>query len=306
MKQNAKKNGQKGKRRRKQTATNMFIRGFLQSFFIVAILTAGIIGYQLTLKLWMVEPEKTEVVEKPKPTPVPITVPNVDEVSKNLIFCYDSDNHTIDKLVLEIFHCERNRLTYITIPMSTQFTMSEILYKKLVAVQPSIPQVLRLSTMSRYLDASVVFDYGVLIIEDMLKLNISYYSVMPVELYQSVFEERSIPEGTSASSLVSKGNTEAADEPEAEAVVAEVFKKEYIELLDTLEGSEELSNYIEKLYEDMKSNLPVDGKMSYVESYLLTSLDDVSFIRIAGYEKNSGFVVDEIRLPQQLLELGAY
>jgi hypothetical protein len=280
----------------------MFIRGFLQSFFIVAILlVAGIIGYQTTMKLWMPPPEQTEVAEKPKPTVVPITEPSVDDVSKNLIFCYDSESHIISKLILEVYHCERKQLTYITIPMSTQFTMTDVLYKKLIAVQPSIPQVIRLSNMIRYLDTSEIFDYGVLMIEDMLDLDISYYSVMPTEFYQSLFEERSIPDGISAAGLLSE-----AEPPEVEMVVAEAFTEDCIKRLDTLKDKEEISNYIETLYEEMKSNLSIDGKMNYLESYAMTSMKDVSFTRIGGYDRNSGFTLDESKVQQQLQELGAY
>ncbi len=300
MKNKASRTKKTGKKR-KQTAKSMFIRGFIQSFFIVAILlTVGIIGYQATMKQWMTLPEKTEVAKKPEPTIVPITEPSIDDVSKNLIFCYDSENHIISKIILEVFHCERKQLTYITIPMSTQFTMTDILYKKLIAVQPSIPQMIRLSTMIRYLDSSVIFDYSVLMIEDMLDLDISYYSVMPTELYQSIFEERSIPDRMNAASHLSE-----EEQPEAGMVVAEVFKEEYIELLDTMKSKEEISSYIEKLYEEMKSNLPIDGKMNYLESYSMTSMDDVSFTRIGGYDRNSGFAVDESKVQQQLQELGA-
>ncbi len=300
MKSKASKKKQTGKKQ-KQTAKSLFIRGFLQSFFIVAILlTVGIIGYQATMKRWMIQPEKTEVVKKPEPTIAPITEPSIDDVSKNLIFCYDSENHIISKLILEVFHCERKQLTYITIPMSTQFTMTDVLYKKLIAVQPSIPQLIRLSTMIRYLDSTVIFDYGVLMIEDMLDLDISYYSVVPTELYQSIFEERSIPDSISATALLSK-----AEQPEAEMIVAEVFKKEYIERMDTQKGKEEISSDIETLYEEIKSNLSLEGKMNYLESYSMTSMDDVSFTRIGGYDRNSGFVVDDSKALQQLQELGA-
>jgi hypothetical protein len=295
--------------RRKQTAKSMFIRGFLQSFFIVAILlAAGIIGYQATMKLWMIEPKQTEVAEKPEPTVVPITEPSVDDVSKNLIFCYDSESHIISKLILEVFHCERKQLTYITIPMSTQFTMTDVLYKKLIAVQPSIPQMIRLSTMIRYLDTSVIFDYGVLMIEDMLDQDISYYSVMPVELYQSIFEERSIPDRINVTNLMSDKDTASTGEVEsadALVVIAEVFNEEYIERLDTIKSKEEISSYIETLYEEMNSNLSVNSKMNYLDSYSMISMDNVSFTRIAGNDSNSGFAIDENKALLQLQELGA-
>ncbi|MDF2908014.1 MAG: putative rane protein [Herbinix sp.] len=299
-------------RNRKRTAKSMFIRGFLQSFFIVSILmAAGAFGYQMTMKLWMIEPEEIEITEEPVPTPIPITSPTVDEVSKNLIFCYDSETHRINKLVLEIFHCENKQMTYITIPMSTQFTMSDILYKKLITVQPSVPQIFRLSTMTRYLDPEVVFDYGVLMIEDMLELDVSYYTVLPIELYQAVFEERSVPEGIRANNLQASTNkkessTEKKDTTEAKLIVAEVFQQEYVPILEKIESVEELSTYIEDMYDKLQSNLTLREKMNYLESYSKTSLEDISFTRIAGNDRNSGFVVDERLVLEQLLSLDAY
>jgi hypothetical protein len=289
-------------KRRKQTAKSMLIRGFLQSFFIVAILLiASVVGYQTTMKLWMVEEEQSRVVEEPEPTPVPITTPSIDEVSKNLIFCYDTETHAIRKLILEVFHCERKQMTYITIPTSTQFTMSDVLYKKLITVQPSIPQMIRLSAVTRYLDASVIYDYGVLLVEDMLGLKISYYTVMPVEVYQSIFEEQSIPDGINAKSLL----TGESEQPEDGSIVAEVFTQKYLEFLDTIESAEELSTYMEEVYATLQSNLTLEEKMNYLESYGKTSMRNVSFTRLAGEVNNSGFVLDQGKSWQQLQQLGA-
>ncbi len=311
-----KSTGRQARRHRKQTAKSMFIRGFLQSFFIVAILlSAGIIGYQMTMQLWMIPEKEPEAVITPEPTPEPITVPSVDEVSKNLIFCYDSETGIISKLVLEVFHCEQKQLTYLTIPMSTSFTMSDTLYKKLIAIKPSIPQMLRLSAMVRYLDASVVFDYGVLMVEDMLGIDISYYTVIPIELYQSIFEEQSIPEGISAADILGvepkiqtedSEDTTMSDTVSTDPVVAEVYTKNYIQMIRGLDSTEKISTYIEETYDQLESNLKVREKMNYLESYSRTTLRNVTFTRLTGDDKNSGFVMNSEAVRQQLLELGAY
>ena len=300
-----------------QSAKRMFIRGFLQSFFIVAILlTTGILGYQTTMRLWWIDPGEVGMREVTVPTTMPVTVAKVDEVSKNLIFSYNSDTHIINKLILEVFHCERKQLTYITIPLSTQFTMSDILYKRLIAVQPSIPQVFRLSTMTRYLGSEQVFDYGVLLLEDMLNLDISYYTVLPVDLFQAVFEEQSIMDGMTAVHLLEgiadplteeqQGNNEIDGMQGQQPIVAEVFTKEYMEEMEAIHSVEELSTYIETIYDDLVSNLSVREKMNYLESYSKTSWNDIRFTRIAGYDRNNGFVMDENQVLRQLQRLDVY
>ncbi len=305
------------RKKRTQSAKRMFIRGFLQSFFIVAILlSAGILGYQTTMRLWWIAPQVVPMREETAPTPIPITVASIDEVSKNLIFSYNPDTHIINRLILEVFHCERKQLTYITIPLSTQFTMSDILYKRLIAVQPSIPQVFRLSTMTRYLSSEQVFDYGVLLLEDMLNIDISYYTVLPIDLFQAVFEEQSITDGITAVNILDgiadpfageqQGNNEDEIMQEQQPVVAEVFTRTYMEELEGIRSVEELSTYIENLYDDLISNLAIREKMNYLESYSKTSWEDIHFTRIAGYDRNNGFAMDESRVLQQLQSLGVY
>jgi hypothetical protein len=294
-------------RHRKKNAKNLFIRGFLQSFFIVAILlTAGVIGYRTTMNLWMVEKQKPVVAEVPEPTPVPITTASIDDISKNLIFCYDRDTNTIGKLVLEVFHCEKKQLIYITIPMNTRFTMSDTLYKKIILYQPSIPQIISLSTITNYLEEAVVFDCIALMAEDLLGINISYYTVMPVELYQTVFEEKDIISGVTAKSLMSQDKGVPKRDQEEEVLEAEVFTKEYLKFLGTLDDKEEIRDYIEKVYTDLTSNLSVFDRMNYLDSYAETALSGVTFTRIAGENNNSGFAVNLSDAIRQLNELEAY
>lgn len=298
----------------KQNAKNMLIKGLLQSFFIVAILLgAGVLGYQTTMKLWMIDKADAIVANEATPTPVPITKASIDDISKNLIYCYDEENHEISKLVLEIFHCQNKQLTYITIPMSTQFTMSDTLYKKLILIHPSTPQMLRLSAMTKYIDTETVFDYGVLLVEDLLEIDISYYTVLPKELYDTIFSEQSIVAGSDAKSLLAGEELDAPDTSKDLAdsgeqlvdtqVTAEVFTKDYMEFITTIKTAEELSTYIEDVYASLSSNLSVYDKMNYLESYCKTPLSKVTFDRLRGSEMNSGFVIDQNGVRLQLQQL---
>ena len=297
---------------------SMFIRGFLQSFFIVAILlAAGVAGYQLTIKRWTVQEQVQEVLQVPEPTKTPISEVRMDDISKNLIFCYDSDTNTIRRLVLEVFHREKKQLTYLTIPMNTQLVLSDTLYKELVLYQPAMPQMLRLSAVAGYLEDPVIFDCVVLMVEDLLELPISYYSVLPDALYGTIFEEKDILPDTTAKMLLSpqkpkqgksgdgKSGVETSGQT-GEVQEAEVFTGEYLKLLKTLDDEAELEAYMEELYQEMSSNLPLSDKMNYLDSYFGISMEDISFTRIAGENKNSGFAVDLIGAIRQLNKLEVY
>ncbi len=305
-------------RQKKKSIKSMFIRGFLQSFFIVAILlAAGVAGYQLTIKRWTVQEQVQEVLQVPEPTKTPISEVRMDDISKNLIFCYDSDTNTIRRLVLEVFHREKKQLTYLTIPMNTQLVLSDTLYKELVLYQPAMPQMLRLSAVAGYLEAPVIFDCVVLMVEDLLELPISYYSVLPDALYGTIFEEKDILPDTTAKMLLSPQKPKQGKSGDGKSGVgtsgqtgevqeAEVFTGEYLKLLKTLDDEAELEAYIEELYQEMSSNLPLSDKMNYLDSYFGISMEDISFTRIAGENKNSGFAVDLIGTIRQLNKLEVY
>jgi hypothetical protein len=287
----------------------MLIKGFLQSFFIVAILLgAAVVGYQTTLKLWSVK-EKAPLIVDVVPTPEPITVPSVDDISKNLIYCYDKEDYRISRLLLEVFNCQRKELAYITIPLDTKLTMSDTLYRKLVIIKPEIPQIIKFTSLTKYLDEKTIFDYGVLMAENLLGTDISYYTVIPEDLFTEIFEEKTVPKGTSIADLLTEDGipsatvTGAVGEEEIQSGPTLVFTKQYIEKITGLDTQAKLQTYLEELYPEFISNLPLQDKINYVESYNELATEKVSFLRLAGEERNSGFEVDKLKVALQLQEL---
>ncbi len=312
------------KRQKKKTAKSMLIKGFLQSFFIVTILLgAAAVGYQTTLKLWSVT-EKEPVIVEPTPTPEPITIPSVDEVSKNLIYCYDKEDHRISRLLLEVFNCQRKELAYLTIPLDTQLTMSDTLYRKLVVINPEMPQIIKLSSIAKYMDEKAIFDYGVVMTEELLGIDISYYTVIPDDIFTEIFEERVVPGGTSVADFLPEEErpekerpeeekpveaqpsvtvTEEANEEEIQSDPTQVFAEQYIEKIRGLDTKVKIETYLEELYPKLTSNLPLQDKINYIESYSELTAEHVIFLRLAGEERNSGFTVDLLKASIQLQEL---
>ncbi|MDF2944200.1 MAG: putative rane protein [Herbinix sp.] len=303
------RNKKNGSTKRKHNAINLFIKGFLQSFFIVGILLViGVVSYKATMHFWKGSDQEAVVAYKEQPAPEPITVASIDDVSKNLIYCYDEDTYEISKIILEIFNCEKKQLTYITIPIRTQFTMSDSLYRKLVLVHPAIPQMIKLSTITNYLDKDTEFDYGVLMIEDLLGIDISYYTAIPQATFDTIFTEQDIlPESsgqidTSVTEMNDETNM-STDQTTEQPVPLETFTEEYIALISTLKTAEEVSTYIEEIYPSLQSNLSVKDKMNYLESYCNTPSENISFERIKGVDLNNSFEINQELALQQLTEL---
>ena len=280
----------------KRTALRMFIRGFIQSFFIVAILLGvGILGYKLTVSSWEAQDEDQATYQE-ETVQESMTKARVDDISKNLIFCYQENSNEITRLVLEIYHCANRELTYLTIPMRTQLVLSDELYRKLVLVNPAMPQVLLLSAVSSYLDADTIFDYSVFIVEELLDLKISYYTAIPEEVYEEMFDSKSVRQTKSkAGEITIKGNEDQ--------LPVEYFQEDYIKRIRKLNTAEDISNYIEEIYPELRSNLTVTDKMKYLESYEKTKLQDITFELIQGEDTNRAFFVDLARTAKRYNEI---
>ena len=300
-------------KKKKNSAGSIFLKGLIQSFFIVAImLGAGVISYNTVVKQWLPKEADHQRTDLKEPASEPISAASVDDISKNLIYCYDEEKESITRLVLEIFQCEKKQITYITIPLDTQFTMSEKLYKKLTVVWPAIPQIIRLSSITRYFDQATVFDYGVLVTEDLLGLDISYYTVIPKQKYDAMFSQQYITQGISAAEYTQQLSDVASLKSSADETITdnripmEIFTGAYIKLIAGIKTRDELKSYIEALYDTVTSNLSLYEKMNYYDSYQEITLSDIYFERLDGKEYNSGFIIDKEAVRDQLEKRTAY
>ncbi|NLK27740.1 MAG: hypothetical protein GX306_05285 [Clostridiales bacterium] len=266
----------------KQSAVKLFVRAFMKSFFLVIILSSvGVLSYWSVMHFWDIPEavsQKKEIIIKNEKKP--ITEAIIEDISKNLIFCYNEETGEITKILLEIFHCEEKKMQYITIPVRTQFTMSETFYQRMVLVHPTIPQVIRLSNIHKYFDLDTVYDYGVLILEDLLQLKFSYYTAIPQSIYETIF--------------ITEGKTETTTENRGDLGISfkEVFSEEYKKFLRSMKTAEELREYIKEIYPSLRSNLSLYGKMNYLDSYCRTPLNKITFDIIQGTDKNSAYYID--------------
>lgn len=260
----------------KNRTRGLFARKFIKSFvFVLVFFIVGGLSYKIVMSLWDVpEAQGISPIQSNEPNKEQITVPSIDDISKNLVFIVNSDTGDLKHLLLEIFHCEDKRMEYITIPIRTQISLSESLYQKLILVHPAIPQVMKLSAMTGYFDEDVIYDYSVLIIQEQLGIEISYYTVVPEDLYDTMF--------------TSIDNTYNA------------FSNDYKEFIRSIKSAEELSDYIEETYPKLISNISLFEKMNYFESYLQTPLNKVTFNLINGNDKNSAYYIDKTLAKKQI------
>lgn len=112
----------------------------------------------------------------------------VEDISKNLIFVWDEDNKKVSSCILEVFNTKENKLNYITIPETTNVTLSSNFYRKLCTVRKEAPQLMKISEIKSYFDEDKAFAYAALCMKDFLGVELSCYSVIDQKDYDERFE----------------------------------------------------------------------------------------------------------------------
>lgn len=274
-------------------AGKLFLNGLFKSFiFITLLLLAGVLSYHALFRLFHIPEEVDKVSLSPTPEPESITTASIDDISKNLIYCVD-DNGEVIKFLLEVFNCAERKLSYFTIPAQTRITMSDNLYRELILVNPTVPQIMILSGITKHFPEGASYEYGALLIEELLDLKLSYYTVVPSDLYETVFvtEEAVRIAGAEPSSNQIAGGR---------AYPREVFSEEFLTKLHKIKTEDELKSYLEAGYESIISNLSFEGKLNYLDSYLKLTTGNIDFEVIAGENTNSAYVIDKSGAAEQI------
>lgn len=249
------------------------------------LLTAGILGYKAFNYYQQTKRQDAAVAFQDNVVPEDKADAGKNGISKNLIYCYDKHKN-ITKMVLEVLDSKENKLTYITIPQRTQTTMSASLYKKLVLDYPEVPQVMKLEEISDCFDSDKQYSKGLLIIQDLLKLRINYYTALPQSIYNEMFTERNI--------MQTDGN---------ESVQEAVLTSQYTQRLRSYNSAKKMKAYFKEIYPDIKTNLNLKEKQSNAEGYYKAiSKGNISFDLVKGDNVNSAYVIDTVKISEQLAD----
>lgn len=284
---------------KKNSLLNMFIRKFIRNFIIMLLLVVvGFSSYKVTMFYY-------KITDGPKESKVGSVIDDivdnvsVDDVSKNLIYSVDQKSGFIDDILIEIFNTNTGNLDYITIPANTQFTISNELYQSICTSNPEIPQIIKLSDIGEYFKESKVYDFGVVLVEDLLDIDISYYTVVKSEDFHTMFEssEKNLA-FTDQSDVESNSENQIENLIGLDSNIVQTdvtilkFTGSYQKRLSTISSEEDIKAYLTELYKNIKSNLKLKKKLKYVQDYLLIKKEFIYFYGIYGEKNGSLFTVD--------------
>lgn len=217
-----------------------------------------------------------------------------DEVSKNLIYVKNGDY--ITNIMIEICNTKTNNMDYVSIPIRTDYTIPTSMYQKLCTVNQEIPQIVRLGRLKTYFsNEEDAYGYGELIIEKMLGVKISYYTVIDQETYNSHFKKKKIMVAYKHVESVMNELTGEMEDVTTDIYADEaisVANKTYTEELRAISGDrEKIAEYIKDQYERVNSNLTVYNKIGYIEAYEKMNVDYFHYWGIPGQRNGKIFSV---------------
>lgn len=256
---------ERGTMKKNNSPLKMFMKGFFKSFFIIAILCiVGFGSYKITMFYYKIEgvPQNSKANGFIKDI---VSDATVDEISKNLIFSSDKLSGEVKELVLEIVNTNTNNIDYINISADSQITLSNEMYQRLYESNPEIPQIIKLSQLYKYMEADYIYEYGVLIIEDYLDIDISYYTGMDEDYFSTIFVK---------------------DEDKI------VFTDEWKDTISIAKSEDDFKEIIKDYYDEVSSNLSMRNKEKYISTYIKVDPELIYFYHIIGEQQLEGYMID--------------
>lgn len=275
----------KSAKKKKNNVVKVFFVSLLKSIlFIIILLLVGFASYKVSYKI-LSDNDMNIGTSKGNIADI-IEDAQTDEISKNLIYVCNGDR--ISAMMLEICNTNTNNMDYVTIPVRAEYTIPTTMYQKLCTVNEEIPQIVRLSKLKSYFKSDEdAFGYGELIIERMLGIKISYYTVLDQETFRSHYMRKRIT--VRFKQDTDDASTQDISVRESIAIASSTYIKQ---LKDISGDQEKIAEYIKDQYERVESNLTVYNKIGYIECYENLNVDYFHYWGIPGTLTGKIFLVD--------------
>lgn len=217
------------------------MRTFLKTMGVILLLLGvGVGSYFLTL-LYL---RTTERDERSKTYEHVIDI-NVGTESSNLIYSVDTKSKKVKAIVLELFDKETGNLDYITFPVNTQISLSKAKYEEYLKINSQIPQIVTLGDINQYFGGDVAYEYGILLLQEDLKVDIGYFTAMDSVEFNKRFDKKN-----------------------------EIYKpsQEYLETAAQNKDEASMKKFIEKEWDSVISDITLSQKHAYAAGFLKVKL----------------------------------
>lgn len=215
----------------------LVLRTFMKTMGIILLLIAvGVGSYYLTMLYY----KTTERDERSTKYTHVIDI-NVGSESSNLIYSVDSDTKKVKTIVLELFDKETGNLDYVTIPSKTQISLSQKKYNEYLEISEQIPQIVTLQDINEYFSGDVAYEYGILLLQEELNVEIGYFTALDSEEFSKRFKQK-----------------DGAYRPDSE----------YLETVGKNKDESAMKDFIEKEWDIVISDITLAQKQQYASAFL--------------------------------------
>lgn len=249
---------------KKKSVASIFVKYFFKTIGIIALLLGvGVLSYYLTMLYY----KQTSRTERSTAYTHVITV-NTGNESSNLIYSYDKKTKKIKAMVLELFDQNTKNLSYITIPVNSQISISQSTYAEFMEVSQKAPQLATLADINDYFSGDVAYEYGILILQEAMDVDIGYFTALPSEKFDAYFQKKSEKEPLYMPS---------------QALLDEASKC-------TSKG--DMEDFMESKWDELISDATLSQKQNYAESLLGVKRELIRVHSVYGEESGQSFTIN--------------
>lgn len=171
----------------KRSPAQKFLQGFVRSIVFVSILIlAFLTSYKVTDGYYR---KKGLSAKEPK-NPIEMDG-RLDKKAYNLIYAQNQETGEITGALLEILNTEASKLSFITIPVDGKIALPSDLYKDVLKYNSLAPQIITMERLMDCVEVNKIGSFGVKVLNSLLDIDISYYTIMDEEDFHEVFEMNS-------------------------------------------------------------------------------------------------------------------
>ena len=105
----------------------------------------------------------------------------------NLIYSVDRKNQEIDGVILEFFNADTYKLDYVTVPSNLKLVVNNDMLKKLKTYGYKVEKSISPRKFIEFFGDKDAYQFGQMILEDVLGIKISYYTVFDNDILAKYF-----------------------------------------------------------------------------------------------------------------------
>jgi hypothetical protein len=170
-------------------------------------------------------------------------------------------------MLLELFDQGTKNMTYVTVPINTQVTLSQETYQELIKANAQIPQVINLKDINTYFKGDVAYEYGIMILQDALPVDIGYFTALPKEKFNVCYEFNTKKENCFSPT------------------------DSYISSMKKCTTESDMNDMLESLWEDQISDLTQSQKLNYAKDLAQVNWDLAHMYVLKGSEEGGVFTI---------------